>query len=148
MFDSIFESITDQVGDQFSKQLGLNKEQSAEALESTAEATMEVASSQLSAGNVGALMNLFSNKENDEGGNSIQTQIASAIVQKLDGKMGFTSSQIQGVIDIALPMVMKFIGAKNDETPDDDDSSLKDMFGGAAESFVRGKASGLLGKFF
>jgi hypothetical protein len=148
MLQSIIEAVSGEVGDSLINKIGLNKEQATEAIESTGEATAEVAKNQLSLGNIGNLMNLFSSKPNNSAADGIQNQIAESISEKLDGKMGFSSEQIQSVIQTVLPVVMGFISKKNEETPDDDDSPLQDLFGSGAGDFVKGAAGNILGKFF
>jgi nucleoid DNA-binding protein len=148
MLNSILDSVTKEVGGSLVSKLGLNQEQAKTAIESTGEATMEVVSNQLKGGDISSLMNLFSSKPNNSAANGIQNQITSLIAEKLSGKTGFTKTQIQGVISMVLPVVMNYIGKKNEETPDDDPSPLMDIFGSATKGALGKAAGGFLKDLF
>ena len=148
MLNAILESVTNEVGGSLKTKLGLNQEQAQKAIASTGEATMEVVSNQLKGGDISNLMNLFSSKSNNAAANGIQDQISKLIAEKLAGTMGFSKTQIQGVISMVLPVVMNYIGKKNEETPDDDPSPLMDIFGSASKGALGKSAGGFLKDLF
>jgi nucleoid DNA-binding protein len=148
MLDSIIKSVTNEIGGNLVSKVGLSKDQASKAIETTGEATMDVVASQLKSGDLSTVMNLFSSKPNNASANGLQNQISNAIAEKLSGKMGLSKTQIQAIISMALPVVMKYVTKKNEETPEDDASPLMDIFGDSAQKFLKGGAGDLLGKLF
>jgi hypothetical protein len=101
----------------------------------------------MTSGNLSNLMNLFSDKPNNDGANRIQSNIHSNILSELTGKLGI-SPEISGKIAaVALPALIGMITRKNNTTPDDDPSPLTELFGGAKGTNLGGLANELLGKF-
>ncbi len=149
MIDKILSAVAGEVGESLIKKVGLTPKEAEDTIELTGETAMEVVTSQMTSGNIGAVMNLFTKKKaNNAAADGIQNQITSMLTQKLASQLGFSSDKITPIVSMVLPVVMNYISDKNDETDENDDSPLQEMFGGASKKMVKGALGGMLGKLF
>lgn len=106
------------------------------------------ATKEMMGGNLSSLMNLFSDKPNNDGANQIQSQMSSGIVSELIGKLGISPEQANSVVAIALPALLNMIAKKKDGNSEDDSSFLGDLLGNVGKEEIGGIAKDLLGGFF
>jgi len=104
-----------------------------------------VAKEATSSGGLGNLMNLFSDSNNNSNANSLQGNIMNSVVEGLMGKAGLGKSGASAAAAAILPMVLKAITSKNNQTAADDSSPLKDIFGSVLTSAVSGGKSNSAG---
>ncbi|NPA44930.1 MAG: hypothetical protein GXO49_05290 [Chlorobi bacterium] len=107
-----------------------------------------VAKEAVNSNGLGNLMNLFSESENNENANSLQSNIMNSVIDGLMGKAGLGKSGASAAASAILPMVLNAITSKNSSTPDDDASPLMDIFGSVLSSAMSGgnsKSGGIMG---
>jgi hypothetical protein len=127
----------------------MSGQEAQESLEVTGQTALDVIQEHMGAGDVSSLMNLFSQRQaNGASADAIQNEITAKVTSSLLSKNNFNLDKVLPIVTMVLPLVMNHISKKNDETPDDDDSPLRDMFGGAAGSVLAGTLGGALKNFF
>jgi hypothetical protein len=102
---------------------------------------------QMTGGGISGVMNLFSKQQNNQGANTLQSNITSGVIGGLVSKLGLSQETSGKVAGIAIPALINMITRKNSSTPDDDPSPLMDIFGNTDKSAVGEAAKGMLGKF-
>ena len=149
MLSSILESIQDQVGPELIQKVGVSEDQLPQVMDVVGDASKSVLGKQLTSGNIGSLMNLFSSGDNNSGANSLQSDLTNNIVSGLASKLGLSESKAQMISSIVVPMLIKMVTSKNEETPDDDSAPLQDLFGGkeGASDLLSSAKKGLGGLF-
>jgi len=148
MIDSIINSLKDQVGDQLKNEANLDNSGMDTVMDVVKSVATEQVGKQLMGGGVDTLMNLFSDKDNKSEANDLQSSMTSGVMDGLTDKLGISSAQASSIANMVLPMLMKLITERNKDTPDDDASPLKDIFGGGGGGLddLAGKALGGLFK--
>ncbi|MEM9326059.1 MAG: hypothetical protein AAGA85_10400 [Bacteroidota bacterium] len=149
MLQSILESVIGEVGESFAQKSGMSGREAQESLEVTGQTALDVIQQHMGAGDMSSLMNLFSQRQaNGASADAIQNEITAKVTSSLLSKNNFNLEKVLPIVTMVLPMVMNQISKRNDETPDDDDSPLQDMFGGATGSIISGALGGALKNFF
>lgn len=148
MFTNILSSLKDNVSGELIEKAGVTQDQLPKIFDQIGEVTKEQLGGEIASGNIGSLMNLFSNNDNSSSANGIQASITSGIVAKLAGKFGIDQNQATTIANIVIPKLMSLITSKNSETPDSDSSFLSGMLGGGDTSEMMDKAKDALGGFF
>jgi hypothetical protein len=67
------------------------------------------ATGQIIGGNLSDLMNLFSDKQNTENADQIQSNMHSGVVSELTSKLGISPEQSKGIAEVALPALINMI---------------------------------------
>jgi hypothetical protein len=149
MLEQLLNSLKTEIGGHLTNQADLPAEQLDDVISSIGGVAQKEVAGQMTNGNLSNLMNLFSDKPNNDGANRIQSNIHSNILSELTGKLGI-SPEISGKIAaVALPALISMITKKNNTTPDDDPSPLTALFGGSGAGGLLGGASkSLLGGLF
>lgn len=145
MLEDLIDSLKSEVGGQLSSQTNLPSERIEEALSVVGHETKKEVSGQILGGNLSHLMNLFSDRPNNDSANEIQSNISSGVISSLADKMGLSPEISKSIVSIALPSLIKMITSKNNSTPDDDPSPLHEVFGTEGND---GSAKNLLGGLF
>jgi hypothetical protein len=149
MLEQLLNSLKTEIGGHLTSQADLPAEQVDDVISSIGGVAHKEIAGQMASGNLSNLMNLFSDKPNNDGANRIQSNIHSNILSELTGKLGI-SPEISGKIAaLAVPVLISMITRKNNTTPDDDPSPLTKLFGGSgAGGLLGGGSKNLLGGFF
>ncbi len=147
MIDTILSGLKGSVTEDLTSKIGLSPDMLDDVMSITGQvATKEVSKNMLS-GAASTVMNLFSDKENNNDANGLQDNITSGIVAGLISKLGIDSSMANQITAVVVPALMSIISSKNSETPDDDSSPITkifDMVGGDS----KGGIGDVLGGFF
>lgn len=145
MFSNILNSLKESVSGELVEKAGVSEDQLPQIFDEIGNVTTEKLGGEIASGNIGSLMNLFSNSDNSSDANGIQSSLTSGIVSSLAGKFGIDQSKATSIANIVIPKLMALITDKNNETPDDDPSFLSGLLGGG--DFM-GKAKNALGGMF
>lgn len=148
MIQDILKQLSGSISDDLVSKAGISKDQVPGVIESIADASTEQMGKEAASGNMGALLNLFSNDSNSSAADGIQASITSAITQKLADKFGFDASTINSIVQVALPKLMGMLTQKNVETDANDPGFLTDLLGGGNTGDLLGKAKDAFGGFF
>lgn len=144
--DNLINGLKDQVAGKLQAEEGVSGSQVDGILDVVKNVAGEKIGGELLGGNMGSVMNLFSDKPNTQEADSIQTGITSGIMEGLIGKLGFDESKASSIVNTVAPMLISFVTGKNNETPEDDTSALTDLFGGGGG--LGNIAKNALGKLF
>jgi len=147
MIDQIINSLKSEVGSQILKQTKLPSGNLDKVFSVIGDVTKKEVTNQMTGGNIGSVMNLFSNKPNNSSANLLQTNIVSGVVANLTRKLGIPNEMSNKIAQIAVPALINLITNKNSTTPDDDPSPLNELFGSKKGSLMGGLAKNLLGNF-
>jgi len=140
MLESIMTSLKSEVGGKLMSQTSLPERKIDKVFSIIGDVTKKEVAGQMLSGNLSSVMNLFSNKQNTGSAYSIQSNITSGVVTKLTSKLGLTQEISKTIAATAIPVLINLITTKNNTTPDEDPSTLNELFGG-------GSKGGLLGGF-
>jgi len=147
MLEQLLNSLKSEVGGQLSSLPNVPGDQVDKVLSVIGDETKKEVAGQMLGGNLSHLMNLFSDKPNNDGANLIQSNLSSGIVSNLSSKLGLSPEISKSIAAIALPSLISMITKKNNTTPDDDPSPLQELFGSGGNSDFLGTAKNLLGGF-
>ncbi|GGZ47671.1 DUF937 domain-containing protein [Mesonia mobilis] len=143
MLDSLLGSLKDQVAGKLQSEAGVDSSNIDGVMDVVKSVAGKKVGTEMLEGGLGNVMNLFSGKSNSTAANSLQTSITTGIVNGLIEKLGFSKDKASKVTNIVVPVLINLISKKNEETPDDDASPLKDLFGGGGSNVAK-----KLGGFF
>jgi hypothetical protein len=143
MLENLINSLKSEVGGQLSSQTRLPSGNMESIFSVIGNVVKKEAIGQIAGGNLSHLMNLFSDKPNNDNANQIQSNMHSGVVNELTSKLGISPEQSKGIAGVALPALINMITKHNNTTPYDDPSPLHELFG----SGIAGVAKDLLGKF-
>ena len=130
MIENLIEGLKDQIGGQILDKTDVQSNQLPDILSVIGDATKGEVKNSMLDGGLDTVMNLFSNKPNNSGANSLQSNITQGIVSGLIQKIGLNSSTAATIAGVAVPLLMNLITKKNNETPEDDPAPLNALFGG------------------
>ncbi len=140
-------TLKSEVGGQISSQTNLPAGSIDKVFSVIGDVTTKEVSGQMLGGDLSNVMNLFSNKPNNDGANLLQSNIASGVISGLTAKLGLSPEMSKTIAAVAIPALIKLITQKNSATPDDDPSPLNEIFGGTVKGgTLAGAAKGLLGR--
>lgn len=149
MLEQLINSVKSEVGGQIAGQTKLPSGTIDKVFSVIGDVTKKEVTNQMIGGNLSNVMNLFSNKPNNNEANSLQSNITSGVISNLTGKLGLSPQIASTISSIAIPALIGMITKKNSATPDDDPSPLKEIFGGAGKGgFLGDAAKGMLGGLF
>lgn len=149
MLDQLMNSLKSEVGEQLSSQTSLPAGSLDKVFSVIGDVTKKEVTGQMFGGNLSNVMNLFSDKPNNDGANLLQSNIASGVVSNLTSKLGLSPEISKTIAAIAIPALINLITRKNNTTPDDDPSPLNEIFGGSRKGgLLGGIAKGMLGGLF
>ncbi len=151
MIDTIIDGLKGQVAETVGSKFGLDASQ----IEGTLGVVKETVGGTLqkeSSNGLGGILNLFSNNQNDAGGNAILNGLTSNLSSNLTSKLGFDSAKASGITSMIIPMVTKLFSDK----VGGNESNLLSLLGGggsagdmiknAAGDLLKNKLGGLFGK--
>jgi len=147
MLEELINSLKSEVGGQLSSQTNLPGGHIDKVLSVIGDETRKEVTGQIMGGNISHLMNLFSDKPNNDGANSIQSNISSGVISSLSSQLGLSPEISKSIAEVALPSLINMITKKNNTTPDDDPSPLNELFMNGGSSGIPGAAAKLLGGF-
>jgi len=147
MLEKLLGNLKSEVGGKIVNQTNLPPDKLDNVFSVIGDVTKKEVSGQMLGGGIGNVMNLFSKKSNNEGANSLQSNITSGVISGLVNKAGLTKDMSGTIANIAIPALINMITQKNSTTPDDDPSPLTELFGGGGKEGVGGTAKNILGKF-
>lgn len=142
MIDSIIGQLKDEVAGSLKEKAGVDDSQVNGIMDVVKNVAGEKIGKEMLSGNLSDVLNLFSDKANSSGANSLQTSITSGVVNALADKLGMSKDKAEMVTNMVIPALMKFVTKKNSETSDDDASPLTEMFGGSDKLGGLGKKLG------
>lgn len=145
MLDQLMNSLKSEVGGQITSQTNLPANNLDKVISVLGDVTKKEVAGQMLKGNLSDVMNLFSDKPNNNGANQLQSNIGSGVISELTGKLGLSPDIAKKIAAVAMPTLVKLITQKNNTTPDNDPSPLQDLFGGGGG--LGGAAKNLLGSF-
>jgi len=146
MIEQLITSLKSEVGGQILKQTKLPSGSLDKVFSVIGDVTKKEVTNQMTSGNIGDVMSLFSNKPNNSGANLLQNSIASGVVTNLTKKLGISMEMSDTIAKIAVPALIGLISKKNSATPDDDASPLNELFGNKKSSLTGGLLKNVLGK--
>lgn len=147
MIEKLLGNLKSEVGSKIVNQTNLPPDKLDNVFSVIGDVTKKEVSDQMLGGGIGNVMNLFSKKSNNEGANSLQSNIANGVISGLVSKTGITKEMSGKIANIAIPALINMITQKNSTTPDDDPSPLTELFGGEGKEGIGGAAKNILGKF-
>ncbi len=145
MLDMILNGLKDQVGGELQQKAGVNSNMLDDILKITGSVATKEVSKEMLGGNLGAVMNLFSNNSNNSQASSLQDNIMNGMVSNFVQQLGLKKETAGMVTSIIIPALMSMITKKNAETPEDDASPLTDLFNTTGNSSDN-PLGGLIGK--
>ena len=149
MLEQLINSLKSEVGEQLKSQTNLPAGSMDKVFSVIGDVTRKEVTGQMLGGNLGNVMNLFSNKANNEGANMLQSNITSGVISNLTSKLGLSPQVSKTIAAVAIPALINMITRKNSTTPDDDPSPLNEIFGGSGKGGLLGSvAKGMLGGLF
>jgi hypothetical protein len=149
MLEQLMNSVKSKVGGQIAGETNLPSGTIDKVFSVIGDVTKKEVTSQMLGGNLSNVMNLFSDKPNNNAANLIQTNITSGVISNLTGKLGLSPQLANTIATIAIPALVDMISKKNKTTPDDDPSPLNEIFGASGKGgMLGGVAKGLLGGLF
>jgi uncharacterized protein YidB (DUF937 family) len=148
MLEQLINSLKSDVGGQIMSQTKLPEANIDKVFSIIGEVAKKEVAGQMLGGNLSNVMNLFSNKPNNNNANLIQSNITTGVITNLTNKLGLSSGISKSIAEITVPALINLITQKNNLTPDDDPSPLHELFGSAGKSSVLGTAKNLLGGLF
>ncbi|MBN2212738.1 MAG: hypothetical protein JW723_00710 [Bacteroidales bacterium] len=129
MIENLINGLKDQIGDQILSKTDVKRDQLNGILSVIGSATQKEVKSSMKKDGFNTIMNLFSDKPNNSFADTLQSNIGNSIVAGLIKKLGLSQSTASAVSAIVVPALMKLVTKKNNETPEDDPSPLKELFG-------------------
>ena len=149
MLEQLINSVKSEVGGQIAGQTKLPSGTIDKVFSEIGDVTKQEVTNQMMGGNLSNVMNLFSDKPNNKEANSLQSNITSGVISNLTGKLGLSPQIAKTITAVAIPALIKMITKKNNSTPDDDSSPLKEIFGGSGKGGMFGDtAKDMLGGLF
>jgi hypothetical protein len=145
--EQLINSLKSEVGGQLSNQTNLSSDHIDKVLSIIGDETNKEVTGQMLGGNLSHLMNLFSDKPNNEEANAMQSNISSGVISRFTSKLDLSPEISKSIADVALPSLINMITKKNNTTPDDDPSPLHELFETGGNSDILGDAKKLLGGF-
>ncbi len=144
MFDNILKELKDEFAGKITEIPGVQNNQVDDIFNIVGSEVTKQVGEQMKGGNISALMNLFSRQPNNSSANALQNALSSGITNQIISKLGLNSSTASSIVNMILPSILDKITNINSQTPDDDDSPLRNLFGGDTSSAI----GGLLNKLF
>ena len=141
MIEGIIDAVKGEVVDALTSKLNLEGTQIDSVLNSSQEAVEKTVSEEASSNGIDTLLNLFSEKDNNDSANSLLSSLGGNLLSSL-GNNGFDSGTSSQIKDIVLPLVMSFISKK----VGGDSSNLTGLLGGLLGGASNNKGGDLLGK--
>ena len=145
MLEQLINSLKSEVGGQIAGQTNLPSGHLDQIFSIIRNVTQKEVAGHILGGKLSEVMNLFSNKQNTEGANQLQSNISSGVVSELTSKLGLSPEVSNNIAATALPGLINMITKHNNSTPDDDPSPLHELFGTAGSGDILGTAKNLLG---
>lgn len=146
MLDLILNGLKDQVGGDLQQKAGVQPNMLDDILKITGNVATKEVSKEMLGGNLGAVMNLFSNQSNNAQASSLQSNIMNGMVSNFVQQLGLKKETAGMVTAIIIPALMNMITKKNAETPEDDASPLNDLFNPKGQGGDNNPLGGLIGK--
>ena len=148
MLENLLGTLKSEVGDQILNQTQLQQGHLDGIFNILGDVAKKEVTGHILGGGLSNVMNLFSNQQNNNAANQIQSNIHSGVIDGLVSKLGLSPDVSKNVAAVAVPALINMITKKNSATPDDDPSPLHDIFGTGQQTGLGGIAKGLLGKLF
>lgn len=148
MIDDLIAGIKDQVAGKLQQEEGVSPDQVDGIMDVVKDVSQEKIGGELLSGNLGGVMNLFSDQPNTQEADSLQTNLTSGIMEGLIGKLGIDRSKASSIVNTVAPILIGFLTNKNNETAADDASPLTDLLGGGNSGGLGGIAKDALGGLF
>lgn len=148
MINNLIAGIKDQVSEKLQTEQGVSPDQVDGIMNVVKDVAGEKIGGELLSGNLGGVMNLFSDKPNTQEADSLQTSLTSGIMEGLIGKLGIDKSKASSIVNTVAPILIGFLTNKNNETAEDDTSPLTDLLGGAGGGGLGNIAKKALGGLF
>lgn len=148
MLDQLINSLKSEVGGQLTNQVNLPAGHLDQVFSILGDVTKKEVTGHLLGGNLSDVMNLFSDKPNNSGADTLQSNINTGLISGLTSKLGLTADKAASIASVVLPGLIKLITHKNNSTPEDDASPLHEIFGtGGNVGAIANAAKSILGKF-
>ena len=149
MIEELINGLKGQLSEKLQSEEGVSPTQVDGIMDVVKDVSKEKIGGELLSGNLGGIMNLFSDESNTQEADSLQTGLTSGIMEGLIGKLGFDKSKASSIVNTILPVLISFLTDKNKETPSGDASALSGLFGddgGGLGGMVKKGLGGLFGK--
>ncbi len=138
MLEQLINSVKAEVGSQIAGETNLPSGTMDKVFSVIGDVTKSEITSQMIGGNLSNVMNLFSDKPNNNEANQIQSNISSGVLSGLTSKLGLSPQIARTIVAVAIPALVNMITRKNNTTPDDDPSPLNEIFGGSGKGGLLG----------
>jgi uncharacterized protein YidB (DUF937 family) len=147
MIADILSALKGGVANDLMTKAGVSQDQLPQIMDVVGDVTKNKLGGELASGNLGSIMNLFSNNANSSASDGIQASLTAGIVSQLSSKLGIDSGMANTIASIVIPKLLEMITSKNSETPDSDSSFISGIIGGDNAGMMD-KAKDVLGGFF
>lgn len=144
MLEQLLQGLQGQVGQEVQEKAGVDSDMMSKIMEMAGGVATKQVTEQMAKGNIGDIMNLFSNNSNNSNADSMQSNISNDLVSNIVNKLGLDEGKATMITSMVIPAVMNMVTNKNAETPENDASPIEALFGGDKGGMVKG----LLGNLF
>ena len=142
MLEQLLEGLQGQVGQEIQEKAGVDSGMMSQIMKMAGSVTTQHVAKEMMGGGLSNVMNLFSNNDNNEGANSLQSNISSGVVSNLVEKLGLDHGKASMISSMVIPAIMSMVTKKNSQTPEDDASPLQELFGGESGGGIASKIAG------
>lgn len=142
MLDNILNELKGAIGSDVQQKAGLPPDKADKAIELAGQSAKEVAEDEVRKGNVQGLMSLLNNNNNVSHSNPIVSKIGANLVSKLVTTLGLSPQVAQQVEGVVVPMMVKFIGDRFQNSKESGGGGLGGLLGSKM-----GGLGGMLGGF-
>lgn len=147
MINTILSQLASETSGELTSKAGISQNMLGEMFKLTGNlATQEVGKQATSQG-VSSLMNLFSNKPNNNFANNLQKSLTDSLVNNYASKFGLSKQQASLAAGIVVPALISLVTKENSKTPANDSSPIEKAFGLGNSKNATKVIGGLVGKF-
>ena len=147
MLEQLINNLKSEVGGQIMSQTNLPAGHLDQIFSIINDVTHKEVAGHILSGKLSDVTNLFSENQNTDGANQLQSNISSGFVSDLSSKLGLSPEISNTIASTVLPGLINLITKQNNSTPDNDPAPLHELFGTGGNSDILGTAKNLLGGF-
>jgi len=147
MLEQLINNLKSEVGGQIMSQTNLPAGHLDQIFSIINDVTHKEVAGHILSGKLSDVTNLFSENQNTDGANQLQSNISSGFVSDLSSKLGLSPEISNTIASTVLPGLINLITKQNNSTPDNDPAPLHELVGTGGNSDILGTAKNLLGGF-
>ena len=144
MLESILSSAKGLIGEKMSE-FNVPTDKLDDVVELSGDSVKENLMEQVTSGKLDGVMNLFKGKANTDSSNPLVSGIIQSLTSKLTSKLGLDAGTSNQLASSVIPMVMKMVSGKFQESDKSDDAAGVASFLGMDGGDMMGKAKDMLG---